>query len=257
MTEWVIWRQDDGGNEYRMSVHHDRIEALARVLALEAGPVHKQMYWVAGPPGPVCRTDRDLYVRLVGAGRRMVAAGRTLDEFLRAWWLVGRPMAARPRLEPDAVAAMITAATVIDPPPLRAAWRTASYESTPVPADHSGWEQVVLSQIADLADLADEAGVGGAVPADTPASGANVPRPPGVVRATGVRWYNLDPQAYLECGAASSLRGREGADGSSSGAPGSIAPPTARAEPGERLPDALSWADLVRLSHCGQGEPGL
>jgi hypothetical protein len=150
---WEVWRQDDGGNRYRMSVHHDRVEALARVLAMEAGVVHKQMYWVEGPPGPICGSNRDLYARLVGAGEAMTTAGRALDEFLRAWWLVSRPVAAQVRLQLDTVAAMVSAAATIDPPPLRSAWRTASYALTHEPAAYADWEQVVLSQIADLADL--------------------------------------------------------------------------------------------------------
>ena len=48
---WEVWRQDDNGNRYRMNTFDDRVEALARVLALEAGPAHKQTYWVQGPAG--------------------------------------------------------------------------------------------------------------------------------------------------------------------------------------------------------------
>lgn len=51
MTSWAVWRQDDNGNRYRMNTFDDRVEALARVLALEAGPAHKQTYWVQGPAG--------------------------------------------------------------------------------------------------------------------------------------------------------------------------------------------------------------
>lgn len=84
MTRWTVWRQDDNGNRYPVSGHDDRIDALARVLVLESGVVHKQTYWVDGPSASVCATNRDLYVRLVDAGERMAAAGRSLDKFLRA-----------------------------------------------------------------------------------------------------------------------------------------------------------------------------
>lgn len=244
---WEVWRQDDGGNRYRMGVHHDRVEALARVLALEAGPVHKQMYWVDGPPGPACGTNRDLYTRLVGAGGDMNIAGRTLEEFLRAWWLVSRPVAARARLELDMVAAMVTAAATIQPPPLRPAWRTTSYGLAHDPVTYADWEQVVLSQIADLADFAD------AGPLDPQAYfGIDAARPPGSVRATSSRWYNFDPQGYLECGMAGSLGGWDEADGLRIPLPGPVIAAAPEPKPGERPLNTLSWADLADLSICGQ-----
>ncbi|MBC6457404.1 hypothetical protein [Actinomadura sp. HBU206391] len=213
--------------------------------------MHKQMYWVDGPPGPVCATDRDLYLRLVGAGREMTTAGRSLDEFLRAWWLVSRPMAARVRLDADTVAAMVTAA-------LRPAWRTTSYALADAPAVHADWEQVVLSQIADLADFAEAdllRTVGtavGTVGTGAPAADMDAPRPSGSVRATGVRWYNLDPRAYLASGMAGSLLRRGDAVGSCSDVPGPVTPATPEAGPGKGRPGTLSWADLVHVSICGQ-----
>lgn len=66
VATWEVWRQDDNGNRFRMNTSGDRIEALAQVLALQCGPVHKQIYWVEGPAGPVCRTNRDLYRRCGG-----------------------------------------------------------------------------------------------------------------------------------------------------------------------------------------------
>jgi hypothetical protein len=201
---------------------------------------------VAGPPGPVCGTNRDLYTRLVGVGQDMTAAGRTLEEFLRAWWLVGRPMAARARLEPDTVAAMVAAAATIDPPPLRQTWRTTPYRLAHEPTEHADWERVVLSQIADLADLAD------AGPRATHALGMEVPRPPGSIRATGGRWHTFDPRAYLERGMAGSLGGREEAGGSRSAVPGPVDPVTAEPESGEQVLNTLSWGDLATLSVCGQ-----
>jgi hypothetical protein len=109
VARWEVWRQDDNGNQFKVSEHGHRVEALARVLVLESGMVHKQVYWLAGPPGPVYQTNRDLYLHLLRAGELMSAAGRTLDEFLRAWWLVSRPLSGRQRLDPDTVAAATTA----------------------------------------------------------------------------------------------------------------------------------------------------
>jgi hypothetical protein len=85
----------------------------------------------------------------------MQATGRTLGQFLRAWWSVGRLFADRERLEPDTVAAMVAASATVEPPPMRAAWRTTPYAFAPEPSSYSDWERIVLSQIADLADRAD------------------------------------------------------------------------------------------------------
>lgn len=43
---WELWREDDNGNRYRVSVHEDEPAARARMAAFEAGVVHKQRYWV-------------------------------------------------------------------------------------------------------------------------------------------------------------------------------------------------------------------
>lgn len=247
MGVWELWRQDDNGNQVRMGTSGDRVAALAQVLALDSGVPHKQTYWVDGPPGPVCRTNRDLYQRVVGEGQRMNKAGRSLDVFLRAWLLVGRPLACRGSLDLDTVAAMIVAAGTVDPPPLPASSRSASFSYRAEPATFADWEAVVLSQVADLADFADQG------PLDKYAAlGTDAPRAPGCVRATGARWYNFDPRAYLECGMAGSLGGWEEEDGLRRPVPGPVVPLFDEPEPGERAVTALGWADLADLARCGQ-----
>jgi hypothetical protein len=109
MSRWQVRRQDDNGNEFLVESFPDRIGALARVLVFEAGHPHKQLYWVAGPPGPALRTNRDLHEELVRLGELMSSSGRTLGEFLRAWWWVSRPLAGKDTLEADSLAAMIAA----------------------------------------------------------------------------------------------------------------------------------------------------
>src|SRR4051794_13170796 len=96
----------------------DRVDLLASALA--AGSTE-----VPGSPPVVCRTNRDLYQRLVGAGRRMSADRRTLSEFLRGWWQVGRLLAGRTSLDLDTVAATVVAAAIVDPPPVDPRWRSA------------------------------------------------------------------------------------------------------------------------------------
>jgi hypothetical protein len=247
VTEWEVWREDDGGVRERLSVHHDRIGALATVLALNTDSASGWSCWSTGPPGPVCATNRDLYTWLVHVGNDMNAAGRSLSEFLRSWWSVSRTLAAQARLDLDRVAAMVTAAATIDPPALSPASCTTSRGFTPEPTSYDDWEQIVLSQIADLADLAD------AGPLDADAYfGTDIPRPTDVVRATGSRWYNFDPRGYLECGMAGSLGGWDETDGLRVTVPGPVISNAPEPKPGERLLNTLSWGDLANLAICGQ-----
>ncbi|MCW3820339.1 hypothetical protein ONA91_38505 [Micromonospora sp. DR5-3] len=247
MAVWELWRQDDNGNRVRMRTFADRVEALAKALALESGVAHKQTYWVDGPPGPVCRTNRDLYRRLVQEGEHMNAATRSLDVFLRAWWRVAQPLSGRVSLDLDTVAAMVVAAGMVEPAPLRASWRSASFRYTDEPTSYADWEAIVLSQIADLADFADQG------PLDEYARlGINAPRPAGCVRATDLRWYNFDPQAYLECGMAGALGGWSEDDGRRKPVPGPVVPLGNEPEPGEHTIGSLGWANLAELARCGQ-----
>jgi hypothetical protein len=43
---WELWREDDNGNKFRVSVHEDRAGAEAALDAYENAPSHKQTYFV-------------------------------------------------------------------------------------------------------------------------------------------------------------------------------------------------------------------
>lgn len=43
---WELWRQDDNGNKYLVSVHPDEAAARSRLAEFESGVVHKQSYWI-------------------------------------------------------------------------------------------------------------------------------------------------------------------------------------------------------------------
>ncbi|MEU8181189.1 hypothetical protein AB0B85_00995 [Micromonospora sp. NPDC049044] len=247
MTVWELWRQDDNGNQVRIGAFPDRVEALAKALALESGVAHKQTYWVDGPPDPVCRTNRDLYRRVVGEGERMNASGRSLEEFLRAWRQVARPLSGQVRLDLDTVAAMVTAAGIVEPAPPQASWRSASFRYVDEPTTYAHWEAIVLSQIADLADFADQGPLN-----EHPYLGIDAPRAAGRVRATGRRWYNFDPKAYLECGMAGALGGWSEDDGLRIPVPGPVVALVDEPEPGDHELDFLGWGDLAELARCGQ-----
>ncbi|MEE6263578.1 hypothetical protein [Plantactinospora sonchi] len=248
MAEWEVWRQDDNGNEYRVAAHPDRIAALAQVMVLESGVRHRQTYWVAGPAEPVCRTNRDLYQRVLAESERMTGQGRTLDEFLRGWWQVGRSVAGRVGFDLDEVAAMVVAAATVEPPPIRPQWRSTSFEwLTEEPRRYVDWESIVLCQIADLADFADQ----GPLPPYA-GLGLDAPRPGGHRRCIGLRWYNFTPASYLECGLAGTIGGWDLADGIRVELPGPVVPLRPEPGPEEVAVETLTWDDLAELAVCGQ-----
>lgn len=45
-VRYELWRQDDNGNRYLVSVHASRADADAALEDLERGVVHKQLYYV-------------------------------------------------------------------------------------------------------------------------------------------------------------------------------------------------------------------
>ncbi|MBB5868295.1 hypothetical protein F4553_001674 [Allocatelliglobosispora scoriae] len=218
MTSWEVWRQDDNGVRYRMSTHSDRIDAITRVIVMESGPVHKQMYWVDGPNRPACKTLRDAYKRVALAGQAASAAGRTLTEFLGSWWLVSRPLADLPELDLDTMTAMLTAAMTATPRQIPEV-RTASPGAA---ASHAEWTQLILAQIADLRELSMTGDLGryGHFGVDAPS---------GLRRGTGVRWFNLDVESYVECGLAGFLDYHP-----------------------DKAFSTVDWGHLTHIARCGQ-----
>ncbi|TDC53335.1 hypothetical protein E1281_17940, partial [Actinomadura sp. KC345] len=154
MQTWDVMRQDDLGNTFHVAAHDSRVSALAQILVLESDVPHGPAYRVEGPPGPAVRTNRDLYLVFLHLGQEARAASWSLSAFLRALWKVSAPLAARPRLEPDDVAAMFSAASTTPPAAFDPAW-SAKDLSLPgaEPDGYADWERVLLSQIADLEDF--------------------------------------------------------------------------------------------------------
>lgn len=244
---WEVLRETGDDQRTRLNVFDDRVTALAEVLVLQSGPDAEQGYSVAGPSEPACRTNRDLYQRLVAAGEQMDASGRSLEAFLRSWWLIGRTLAQSSTFDLDTVAAMIAAAATVEPPPLDPTWRMASYPYVDEPSCHADWEAIVLSQIADLADFADA----GPLP-EYAYFGCSAPRAEGCRRATDLGWYNFDPSTYLECGMSGSLGGWDEHDGLRKPVPGPVTLLRPAPEAGAHAVETLDWADLGRLAQCGQ-----
>ncbi|MFI6785134.1 hypothetical protein [Micromonospora sp. NPDC050276] len=170
-----------------------------------------------------------------------------MDVFLRAWWRAARPLSDRVSLDLDTLAAMVVAAGRVEPAPPQASWRSASFRCPDEPSTYAHWEAIVLSQIADLADFADQGPLN-----EYAYLGIDAPRTTGCVRATGIRWYNFDPKAYLECGMAGALGGWSEDDGLRQSVPGPAVPLVNEPGPGDHAIDSLGWGDLAELARCGQ-----
>lgn len=243
---WDVMRQSEIGDQSKVSTHDSRVGALAQVLVLESGVPHKQVYWVVGPPGPVYRTNRDLYLHFLKLGRQAKVTSWSLSAFLRGLWKVSSPMRGRTSLELDDVAAMFSAAIATSPPPYDAEWskRDLSLPGA-APVGYADWERVVLSQLADLEDFVSFP------PGGLARHGVGAPRPTGSgARCTPARWLNFGPAAYLECAAAGALGGWRPTDGARIQlAPKAGAPPV---ESKIREIASLGWPDLARVAACGQ-----
>jgi hypothetical protein len=246
MPVWDVMRQGDNGDGVRMSSHDSRVGALARVLVMESGVVHKQTYWVVGPPGPAYQTNRDLYLHFLHLGQEARSASWSLSAYLRGLWKVSVPLRGRAELALDDVAAMFSAAAATSPPSYDPAWSTTDLALPgSAPAGYADWERIILSQLADLEDFVLHP------PGPRARFGVNAPRPPGGgTRATPPRWLNFDPAAYLECAVAGGYGGWDAADGARVPLPNPQGTTTRRST--IRAITTMGWPDLARIAVCGQ-----
>jgi hypothetical protein len=207
MADWAVWRQDDNGQRFLVETYHDRVQALARMLAFESGHPHKQMYEVLGPREPVVITNRDLYLRLVALGDHLQVVGRALLDYLCALWTVSRPLAVDEELDGDTVAAMLTAAATVVPARPDPVWRVTDLTADGPYLGFADFTKVLCTQIADLLAFEDSP--------PGPFAPFGVDAPPRIDggRATIQRWCNFDPATFLECAGAGAFGGWSEADG--------------------------------------------
>jgi hypothetical protein len=207
MTEWEVWRQDDDGHRYLMISYHDRIHALARLLVLESGHPHKQMYEVMGPTRPVVITNRELYLRLVALGDYLAGTERALLDYLCALWTVTRPLAIHDELDGDHFAAVLLAAATAVPARPDPSWRVDDYTSDGPYLGFADFTKVVCTQVADLLAFEEKP------PGPFASFGVDAPTRLDGGRATIPRWCNFDPATFLECAAAGAFGGWSESDG--------------------------------------------
>lgn len=137
------------------------------------------------------QTNRDVYRFVCDLHRRHSGLARTLEEYLRALWQLGRAERAERELPVARFAELLERAVTAEVPPYDPAWeRLDTGERLP---GFAGWERAILLQIVDLKQLRDA----GAYRDEQRYFGLDAPR--------GGRWYNFAPMGYLECAAAGSF----------------------------------------------------
>ena len=245
MTDWEVWRQDDTGQRYLMTTYHDRVQALARLLVLESGHPHKQMYEVVGPRQPAVTTNRDLYLHVLALGDHLAVTGRALLDYLCAVWTVTRPMAIHDELDGDHFAAVLIASATAVPIRPDPSWRVDDFTTDGPYLGFTDFTKVVCTQVADLLAFHDTP--------PGPFAGFGIDAPPrhDGGRATIPRWCNFDPSTFLECAAAGAFGGWSEADGRR----------VSTEEPGESgdwsgervaLLEPITWGDFAAFLEYGQ-----
>jgi hypothetical protein len=153
-----------------------------------------------GPDAPL-RTNRDLYLFVLGLRTVSAYQDRDLEEYLRALWQLGTPHQRDDALPVGLFAELLDAAFRESAPPFDPSWRKIASPDFMKPMGFQTWQQTLLGQIVDLRDMA-EAGIL-----------RNEMRYLGIQSPRGNDWYNFDPCTYLECATAGSCGGFRAGDG--------------------------------------------
>jgi hypothetical protein len=186
------------------------------------------------------RTNSDLYLAVVALGESEPAQRRTLDEYLRALWLLGYEYDRSEALTPVEFLDLLGIALDSPVPPFDRFWTKEDLSDTEGLDDFTIWARTLRAQICDLHELA----AGGLYENPNRHHGVTAPRPYGVQhRPIPVRWCNFDVASYLECGVEGAFGGwLPEFDGA-----------VVDSHPSEPLQlDRLTWSDITRFSICGQ-----
>jgi hypothetical protein len=132
------------------------------------------------------RTNRDLYLFVAALVENDDGQARELEEYLRALWRLGSAQQANDRLALASFAALLVGAFQEEAPAFVPAWQDIAEEEGTY-AGYPRWERTIFSQIVDLREMKDAGML------------ANEHRYFGVDAPRGRRWFNFDPQTYLEC----------------------------------------------------------
>lgn len=146
-------------------------------------------------------TNRDLYLAVRAAGVRHRGGGRTLEEYLRALWQLGRALRDRESLSGRELLRLLIDAWTAPVPPFDEAWRTLPAAEAANAEGFAAWEHRILAQIRDQREMA-EAGM---FDNDYIYYGVDAP--------SGGRWYNFHPPVYVEAAVEGTFGGWQPEDG--------------------------------------------
>lgn len=186
------------------------------------------------------RTNSDLYLAVVTLGKSEPAQRRTLDEYLRAFWLAGYDYREQATLALSDFLVLLDAAMHGAVPPFDPFWAKEDLSHTDGVDGFTIWARTLRAQICDIRELAE----GGLYENPNRHHGVTAPRPLGVEqRPIPERWCNFDVTSYLECGVEGAFGGwRPEFDGA-----------VVDGEPCEpRQLERLSWDEMTTFTICGQ-----
>lgn len=186
------------------------------------------------------RTNSDLYLAVVALGKSEAAQSRTLDEYLRAFWLAGYDHRDLDTLPLADFICLLGTALDGPVPPFDPFWAKEDLSHTDGVDAFTVWARILRAQICDIRELT----AAGLYDNPNRHHGVTAPRPYGVPhRPIPDRWCNFDITSYLECGVEGAFGGwRPEFDGA-----------VVDGDPGEPLKlDRLTWADITKFTICGQ-----
>lgn len=186
------------------------------------------------------RTNSDLYLAVVTLGESEPAKCRTLDEYLRAFWLAGYDYRDAATLSPGDFLGLLATALDGPAPPFDPFWAKEDLSHTDGVDPFTVWARTLRAQICDIRELAKD----GLYENPNRHHGVTAPRPYGVEhRPIPDRWCNFDITSYLECGVEGAFGGwRPEFDGA-----------VVDGEPCEPLQlERLPWGELTKFTICGQ-----
>ncbi|HEX6903445.1 MAG TPA: hypothetical protein VF789_27255 [Thermoanaerobaculia bacterium] len=151
-------------------------------------------------PDSTIKTNRDLYLAVTDLTAAQKPCPRSLEEYLRALWVLGRTRREQPSLSGNDLLEMLSSAFSSPIPDVEDDWRARYNIDDEDLSGYEGWEARLLRQVVDLREMAEQ----GQLADEYRYFGISAPR--------GSQWYNFDPCTFLECGTVGCFGGWEPED---------------------------------------------
>jgi hypothetical protein len=144
------------------------------------------------------KTNRDLYLALGQLIKKEKENERSLESYLLALLNLGKNMKHRKVLTLDEFIDLLTTAFSAEPLIFDEAWKKLEYQRDL--EGFAAWQNTLIHQIVDLREMAEK----GTLNDNMRYFGIDAPR--------GSRWYNFEPQGFLECAVSGSYGGWQESD---------------------------------------------